>query len=185
MISLPSFITQDSHSLVKWFLNLLSSKIIINKYHILSLLLLLFSYEVMSDSETPGTVVCQAPLSMGFPRQGYWSGLPFPSPRGSSWPRDRTCVSCIGRWVFFFFLTTEPPPPCRFSRVRLCATPWTAAYQASLSMGFSRQEHWSGLPFPSPPLSHSELQTWKSSLDNYSLTWPWLWNQTVLSKTLW
>ena len=38
----------------------------------------------------------------------------------------------------------------RFSRVRLCATPWTAAHQASLSMGFSRQEHWSGLPFPSP-----------------------------------
>jgi len=34
----------------------------------------------------------------------------------------------------------------RFSCVRLCATPWTAAYQASLSMGFSRQEHWSGLP---------------------------------------
>ena len=38
----------------------------------------------------------------------------------------------------------------RFSSVRLCVTPWTAAYQASLSMGFSRQEHWSGLPFPSP-----------------------------------
>ena len=38
----------------------------------------------------------------------------------------------------------------RFSRVRLCATPWTAAYQASPSMGFSRQEHWNGLPFPSP-----------------------------------
>ena len=37
-----------------------------------------------------------------------------------------------------------------FSHVRLCATPWTAAYQASPSMGFSRQEHWSGLPFPSP-----------------------------------
>ena len=37
-----------------------------------------------------------------------------------------------------------------FSRVRLCETPWAAAYQASLSMGFSRQEHWSGLPFPSP-----------------------------------
>ena len=44
----------------------------------------------------------------------------------------------------------NPPPPSHFSRVRLCATPWTAAYQASLSMGFSRQEHWSGLPFPSP-----------------------------------
>ena len=36
------------------------------------------------------------------------------------------------------------------SRVRLFATPWTVAYQASLSMGFSRQEYWSGLLFPSP-----------------------------------
>ena len=38
----------------------------------------------------------------------------------------------------------------RFSRVRLCATPQMAAHQAPLSLGFSRQEHWSGLPFPSP-----------------------------------
>ena len=36
------------------------------------------------------------------------------------------------------------------SHVRLFATSWTVAYQASLSMGFSRQEYWSGLPFPSP-----------------------------------
>ena len=36
------------------------------------------------------------------------------------------------------------------SRVRLFATPWTVAYQAFPSMGFSRQEYWSGLPFPSP-----------------------------------
>ena len=36
------------------------------------------------------------------------------------------------------------------SRVQLFATPWTVAYQAPLSMGFSRQECWSGLPFPSP-----------------------------------
>ena len=36
------------------------------------------------------------------------------------------------------------------SRVRLFATPWTVARQAPLSMGFSRQEYWSGLPFPSP-----------------------------------
>ena len=34
-----------------------------------------------------------------------------------------------------------------FSRVRLFAIPWTVVYQASLSMGFSRQEYWSGLPF--------------------------------------
>ena len=37
-----------------------------------------------------------------------------------------------------------------FSRVRLCATPQTAAHQAPPSLGFSMQEHWSGLPFPSP-----------------------------------
>ena len=37
-----------------------------------------------------------------------------------------------------------------FSRVRLCETPQTAAHQAPPSLGFSRQEHWSGLPFPSP-----------------------------------
>ena len=36
------------------------------------------------------------------------------------------------------------------SRVRLFATPWTVTYYASLSMGFSRQEYWSGLPFASP-----------------------------------
>ena len=38
------------------------------------------------------------------------------------------------------------------SRVRLLVTPWTAAYQAPLSMGFSRQEYWSGVPLPSPQL---------------------------------
>ena len=35
------------------------------------------------------------------------------------------------------------------SRVRLFVTPWTVAHQAPLSVGFSRQEYWSGLPFPS------------------------------------
>ena len=37
-----------------------------------------------------------------------------------------------------------------FSQVRLCTTPEMAAHQAPPSLGFSRQEHWSGLPFPSP-----------------------------------
>ena len=46
----------------------------------------------------------------------------------------------------------------RFSRVRLCVTPQTAAHQAPLSLGFSRQEHWSGLPFPSPM---HESEKWK------------------------
>ena len=38
----------------------------------------------------------------------------------------------------------------RFSPVQLCATPYLAAHQAPPSLGFSRQKHWSGLPFPSP-----------------------------------
>ena len=46
----------------------------------------------------------------------------------------------------------------RFSCVRLCATPETAAHQAPPSLGFSRQEHWSGLPFPSP---EHESEKWK------------------------
>ena len=51
----------------------------------------------------------------------------------------------------------------RFSRVRLFATPWTAAYQASPSMGFSRREHWSGLPFSSP-MHESGKWKWSRSV---------------------
>ena len=47
-----------------------------------------------------------------------------------------------------------------FSRVRLCATPEKAAHEAPPSLGFSRQEHWSGLPFPSPM---HETEKWKWS----------------------
>ena len=39
---------------------------------------------------------------------------------------------------------------CLLIHVQLCATPWTIAHQAPLSVEFSRQEYWSGLPFPSP-----------------------------------
>ena len=48
----------------------------------------------------------------------------------------------------------------RFSRVRLCVTPQTAAHQAPPSLGFSRQQHWSGLPLPSPM---HESEKWKRS----------------------
>ena len=50
---------------------------------------------------TPGTVACQSPLSLGFPRQDYWSGLPFPSPENLPYPGIETvspalqAVSCI------------------------------------------------------------------------------------------
>ena len=56
---------------------------------------------------------------------------------------------------------------CHFSHVRLCATPEMAAHQAPPSLGFSRQEHWSGLPFPSPM---HESEKWK-------------WSHTVLSDS--
>ena len=57
---------------------------------------LLLSPEVMSDSfATPQTVAHQAPLFMKFPRQEHSSGLPLPSSRGSSQPRDQTYISCL------------------------------------------------------------------------------------------
>ena len=46
-----------------------------------------------------------------------------------------------------------------FSHVWPCATPQTAAHQASPSLGFSRQEHWSGLPLPSPAIRETQVQS--------------------------
>ena len=52
------------------------------------------------------------------------------------------------------------------SRVRLLATPWTAAHQAPPSMGFSKQEYWSGVPLPSPSLNlHAEYIMRNARLD--------------------
>ena len=89
----------------------------------------------------------------------------MPSSRGSSQPMS--LVSCIGERVLYhqrhlgslIFADTEVNDwvsllllllLSRFSRVRLCATPQRAAHQAALSLGLSRQEYRSGLPFPSP-----------------------------------
>ena len=56
---------------------------------------------------TPWTVAHQALPSMGFSRQEYWSGLPFPSPGGSSQLRDRTRISCIAGRCFNLWTTRE------------------------------------------------------------------------------
>ena len=57
------------------------------------------------------------------------------------------------------------------SRVRLFATPWTVAHQAPLSMGFSRQEYWSGLPFPSPgDLPNPRIELRSPALQTEALT---------------
>ena len=63
---------------------------------------------------------------------------------GRSWPTFWGCDSNSN--LIFRALSAFQS----LSHVRLCATPWTAAHQAALSLGFSRREHWNGLPFPSP-----------------------------------
>ena len=60
-----------------------------------------------------------------------------------------------------------------FSCFWLCVTPWTAAYQASPSMGFSRQEQWNGLPFPSP-MYESGKGKWSHSVVVQLLATPWV-----------
>ena len=59
---------------------------------------------------TPWAVTHQAPLSINFPGQEYWSSFAISSSRGSSWPRIRTrisCNSCIGRWILYHCATWE------------------------------------------------------------------------------
>ena len=90
------------------------------------LLLLLSRFSHVRLRATPQTAARQAPPSLGFSRQEYWSRLPFPSPMHES-EKWKKLLSCV--W--------------------LLATPWTVAYQAPPSMGFSRQEYWSGVPLPS------------------------------------
>ena len=51
-----------------------------------------------------------------------------------------------------------------FSRVQLLATPWTAAYQAPPSMGLSRQEYWSGVPWLSPDICYTTMKKMKTCL---------------------
>ena len=53
-------------------------------------------------------------------------------------------------WLCWVFVAVHKVKVKSLSRARLFVTPWAVAYQAPLSMGFSRQECWSGLPFPSP-----------------------------------
>ena len=65
-----------------------------------------------------------------------------------------TCVSVYTRMYVCVFVCAQLLSP-----VRLFVTPWTVAHQAPLSVGFPRQEYWSGLPFPSPgDLPHPDTE---------------------------
>ena len=68
-----------------------------------------------------------------------------PKPKSSVW-HSRNILSLPSSPKTFYFLDVSV---CVFNRVQPFATPWTLTCQVPLSMGFSRQEYWSGLPFPS------------------------------------
>ena len=109
---------------------------------------------------TPWAVAHQAPLSMAFSRQEYWSRFPFPSSRDLSHPgiepaslmTPMLADKFLTNWTtgeVLHSLLCESESEVAQSCLTLCG-PWTVAHQAPPSMGFSRQEYWSGLPFPSP-----------------------------------
>ena len=89
-------------------------------------------YATPIDGSPPGSP------SLGFSRQEHWSGLPFPSPMDES-----------EKWKWKVKVKS-------FSRVWFLVIPWTAAHQAPPSVGFSRQEYWSGVPLPSPEEGQEE-----------------------------
>ena len=101
-------------------------------------------------SVTPSTVTRQAPLSMGFPRQEYRSGLPFPSPRGIFQTQgSNLCLLHLPHGQADS-LPLAPPGKVLVAQSYLFVTPWTVASQAPRSMEFSRQVYWSRWPFTSP-----------------------------------
>ena len=72
------------------------------------------SRSVVSNSATLGTVARQAPLPVRFPRQGYWSGLPFPPPGVFLTQEDQTHIShasCLGKQILYHCTTYESTPP--------------------------------------------------------------------------
>ena len=149
------------------------------------------------------TVARRLLCPQGFSRQEYWRGLPYPPaedlPSPGTEPRSPAlqAVSLLSEpqgspqrnykglkittCLCFPHLLVQS-----LSRVRLFVTPWTVARQAPLSMGFPRQECWSGLSFPSPwdllnpgiklappalqvnslPLSHLGGPTWGGGIDS-------------------
>ena len=107
-----------------------------------------FSHSVMSHSLRPHELQHARPP------------CPLPTPRvyPNSCPLSQWCHLTISSSVVPFSSCLLLLLLSHFSRVRLCVTPWTAASQASPSMGFSRQQYWSGVPLPSPPPAFSLSQ---------------------------
>ena len=95
--------------------------------------------------------------------------LPKKEGYGNSWVLKNGTIQLSGCEYMLLLLLLS-----RFSRVQPCATPWTAAHQAPPSLGFSRQEHWSGLPFPSPMHESGKWKVKVKLLSRVQLsTTPW------------
>ena len=95
----------------------------------------------------------------------------WPLTLGEDSKRNITTVSCVKPWAIHDLQgRMYAECACRSSWAQLFATPWTAAHQAPLSMAFSRQEYWSGLPCPPPgDLSNPEVKLTSSALQVGSL----------------
>ena len=115
------------------------------------------SCSVISNSVAPWTIAHPAPLSMGILQTRILEWVAMPSSRGSSWPRDRTHVSCIAGRFFTVWPTREV---LGVSNVCVCVCvsrsvvsnsgiPWTVARQAPLSMGIlqARILEWVAISF--------------------------------------
>ena len=99
----------------------------------------------MHDAES-----LQSCLTLCDPIDGSPPGSPVPGILQAR-TLERVAISFSNAWKWKVKVKS-------LSHVRLFVTPWTAAYQAPLSMGFSRQEYWSGVPLPSPHSSLVEAQ---------------------------
>ena len=131
------------------------------------------------------TVACQAALSMRFSRQEYWSGFPFPIPGDLPNPGIKPGSPALHADT----LPSEPPGKPKIvyrltesekrsrSIVSDSLRPRTVAHQVPLSMGFPRQEYWSGLPFPSsedfpdPGIEPRSLALWADALLSETLAY--------------
>ena len=132
--------------------------------NVIALLLLLNHFSRVRLYVTPQTAAHQAPPSLGFSRQEYWSGLPFPSLMHES----EVAQSCP---------TLSNPMDCslpgssahgifqgrvlEWGASSVMSSSWTETCQAPVSMEYFRQEYWCGLPFSFPG------QKWTENLKKY------------------
>ena len=120
--------------------------------------------------------------------QGSIPGSGRPPGEGNGYPLRYSCLENStdrGAWQASVHGVTKNMLLSHFSHVRFCVTPKTAAHQAPRSLGFSRQEHWSGLPCPSPGvLPDPGIKPWSPALQADSLPTELLGKPNYLVKLL-